>query len=76
MLNADFWPPSYAIVRYLLYYLGVNAIMLLAVERFVAIVLPGHFRAFVTRSMVRLQLSFVWLFTCVERMFPIYFVKV
>jgi len=66
----------YVIVRYLPLYLGINTIMVVAVERFVAIVLPLHFRAFVTPGKVKLQLAFAWLLTLVELAFPVYVVQV
>ena len=79
-LHIDIWAATdcgiYVIVRYPTLYLGINSIMLLAVERFVAIVLPTRFRAFVTPGMVKLQLTFVWLLTFVELIFPWYYTKV
>ncbi|KAI0218369.1 hypothetical protein LSAT2_029919 [Lamellibrachia satsuma] len=66
----------YAIVHYLPLYLGINSIMLVAVERFVAIVLPTRFRAFVAPGKVKLQLTFVWLLTFVELIFPCYYIEV
>ena len=79
-LNIDIWSATncriFVIVRYLPLYLGVNSIVLVAVERFVAIVLPMRFRAFVAPGMVKLQLTFVWLLTFVELIFPAYVVKV
>ncbi|KAI0226953.1 hypothetical protein LSAT2_022588 [Lamellibrachia satsuma] len=79
-LHIDIWSVTdcrvFAIIRYLPLYLGINSIMLVAVERFVAIVLPTHFRAFVTPGKVKLQLMFVWLFTFVELIFICYYVKV
>ena len=79
-LHIDIWSVTdcrvFAIIRYLPLYLGINSIVLVAVERFVAIVLPTHFRAFVTPGMVKLQLMFVWLFTFVELIFIFYYVKV
>ena len=79
-LQIDIWAATdcrvYAIVRYLPLYLGINSIMLVAVERFVAIVLPTRFRAFVAPGMVKLQLTFVWLLTFVELIFPWYYIKV
>ena len=66
----------YVIVRYLPMYLGINTILVVAVERFVAIVLPLHFRAFVTPGKVKLQLAFAWLLTLVELVFPAYVVQV
>ena len=66
----------FVIVRYLPLYLGINSIMLVAIERFVAIVLPTRFRAFVAPDKVKLQLTFVWLLTFVELIFPAYCVKV
>ncbi|KAI0232782.1 hypothetical protein LSAT2_016923 [Lamellibrachia satsuma] len=73
-LHIDIWLATdcrvYAIVHYLPLYLGINSIMLVAVERFVAIVLPTRFRAFVAPGMVKLQLTFVWLLTFVELIFP------
>ncbi|KAI0216772.1 hypothetical protein LSAT2_031263, partial [Lamellibrachia satsuma] len=41
----------FVIVRYLPFYLGINSIMLVAVERFVVIILPMSFRAFVAPGM-------------------------
>ena len=79
-LQINIWSATdcrvYAIVRYLPLYLGINSIMLIAVERFVAIVLPTGFRAFVAPGMVKLQLTFVWLLTFVELIFPWYYIKV
>ena len=79
-LHIDIWSVTdcrvFAIFRYLPLYLGINSIVLVAVERFVAIVLPTHFRAFVTPGMVKLQLMFVWLLTFVELIFIFYYVKV
>ncbi|KAI0220168.1 hypothetical protein LSAT2_028313 [Lamellibrachia satsuma] len=79
-LQIDVWSAigcrSFAIVQYLPLYLGINSVILVAVERFVAIVLPTHFRAFVTPGMVKLQLTFVWLLTFVELTYPCYCVKV
>ncbi|KAI0237329.1 hypothetical protein LSAT2_012172 [Lamellibrachia satsuma] len=79
-LHIDIWSETdcrvFAIVRYLPLYLGINSIMLIAVERFVAIVLPTHFRAFVAPGKVKLQLTFVWLLTFVELIFPWYYVEV
>ena len=74
-LRADFWAPVvnciiFVVVRYSPLYLGINTIMLVAVERFVAIVLPIHFRSFVAPDMVKLQLLFVWLLTLAEIIFP------
>ncbi|KAI0221125.1 hypothetical protein LSAT2_027467 [Lamellibrachia satsuma] len=66
----------FVIVRFLPQYLGINSIMLVAVERFVAIVLPMRFRAFVAPRMMKLQLTFVWLLTFVELIFPAVGVKV
>ncbi|KAI0239568.1 hypothetical protein LSAT2_009701 [Lamellibrachia satsuma] len=66
----------YVIVRFLPHYLGINSIMLVAVERFVAIVLPMRFRAFVAPGMVKLQLTFVWLLTFVELILPAVGVRV
>ncbi|KAI0220017.1 hypothetical protein LSAT2_028448 [Lamellibrachia satsuma] len=78
-LQIEIWSATdcrvYAIVRYLPLYLGINSIMLIAVERFVAIVLPTRFRAFVAPGMVKLQLTFVWLLTFVELIFPWYYIK-
>ncbi|KAI0241259.1 hypothetical protein LSAT2_031401, partial [Lamellibrachia satsuma] len=65
----------FVIVRYLPLYLGINSIILVAVERFVAIVLPTRFRAFVAPGMVKLQLTFVWLLTFVELILPAVVVK-
>ncbi|KAI0215743.1 hypothetical protein LSAT2_032192 [Lamellibrachia satsuma] len=74
------WSPIkcrfYLIIHYLPLYLGINSIMLIAVERFVAIVLPTRFRAFVVPGMVKLQLTFVWLLTCLELVMPLYVVRV
>ncbi|KAI0221051.1 hypothetical protein LSAT2_027526, partial [Lamellibrachia satsuma] len=79
-LQINIWSETdcriYAIVRYLPLYLGINSIMLIAVERFVAIVLPTRFRAFVAPGMVKLQLTFVWLLTFVELIFPWCYIKV
>ncbi|KAI0235228.1 hypothetical protein LSAT2_014295 [Lamellibrachia satsuma] len=79
-LQIDIWAASdcrfYVIVHYLPVFIGINSIMLVAVERFVAIVLPMHFRAFVAPGMVKLQLTFVWLLTFVELIFPWYYIKV
>ena len=79
-LYIDIWAATdcyfYVIVHYLPLYLGINSIMLVAVERFVAIVLPTRFRAFVTPGKVKLQLTFVWLLTFVELIFPWYYIKV
>ena len=79
-LHIDIWSETdcrvFAIVRYLPLYLGINSIMLIAVERFVAIVLPTHFRAFVAPGRVKFQLTFVWLLTFVELIFPWYYVEV
>ena len=79
-LHIDIWAATncgiYVIVRYPTLYLGINSIMLVAVERFVAIVLPTRFRAFVTPGMVKLQLTFVWLLTFVELIYPWYYTKV
>ena len=66
----------FGIVHYLPLYLGINSIMLVAVERFVAIVLPRRFRAFVAPGMVKLQLTFVWLLTFAELLFPCFYIKV
>ena len=66
----------FVIVRFLPLYLGINSIILVAVERFVAIVLPMRFRAFVAPGTVKLQLSFVWLLTFVELILPAVVVKV
>ena len=79
-LQINIWSETdcriYAIVRYLPLYLGINSIMLIAVERFVAIVLPTRFRAFVAPGMVKLQLTFVWLLTFVELLVPAVVVNV
>ncbi|KAI0231617.1 hypothetical protein LSAT2_018023 [Lamellibrachia satsuma] len=78
-LHIDIWSATdcriYVIACYLSLYLGINSIMLVAVERFVAIVLPMRFRAFVAPGMVKLQLTFVWLLTFVELIFPWYYTK-
>ncbi|KAI0232826.1 hypothetical protein LSAT2_016883 [Lamellibrachia satsuma] len=78
-LHIDIWAATdcgiYVIVRYPTLYLGINSIMLVAVERFVAIVLPTRFRAFVAPGKVKLQLTFVWLLTFVELIFPWYTIK-
>ena len=79
-LRADFWAPVnciiFVVVRYIPLYIGINTIMLVAVERFVAIVLPIHFRSFVAPDMVKLQLLFVWLLTLAEIIFPACVVQV
>ena len=79
-LQIDIWSDTdcrfFVIVHYLPLYLGINSIMLIAVERFVAIVLPTRFRAFVAPGMVKLQLTFVWLLTFVELIFPWFYIKV
>ena len=79
-LHIDIWSATdcriYAIARYLPLYLGIYSIMLVAVERFVAIVLPTLFRAFVAPGMVKLPLTFVWLLTFVELIFALYYIKV
>ncbi|KAI0232409.1 hypothetical protein LSAT2_017232, partial [Lamellibrachia satsuma] len=79
-LHIDIWSATdcrvYVVFHYLPLYLGINSIMLVAVERFVAIVLPTRFRAFVAPGMVKLQLTFVWLLTFVELIFPWYYIKV
>ena len=79
-LQIDIWSDTdcgfYVIIHYLPRYLGINSIMLVAVERFVAIVLPMRFRAFVTPGRVKLQLTIVWLLTFVELIFPWYYIKV
>ncbi|KAI0235227.1 hypothetical protein LSAT2_014294, partial [Lamellibrachia satsuma] len=79
-LHIDIWSATdcriFVIVRYLPLYLGINSIMLVAIERFVAIVLPTRFRAFVAPGMVKLQLTFVWLLTIVDLIFPWFYVKI
>ncbi|KAI0226956.1 hypothetical protein LSAT2_022591, partial [Lamellibrachia satsuma] len=79
-LQIDIWSDIdcrfFVIVHYLPLYLGINSIMLIAVERFVAIVLPMRFRAFVAPGMVKLQLTFVWLLTFGELIFPWFYIKV
>ena len=79
-LHIDIWSATdcrfYVMVHYLPLYLGINSIMLVAVERFVAIVLPTRFRVFVAPGMVKLQLTLVWLLTFAELIFPWYYIKV
>ena len=79
-IRTDFWTPInciiFVVVRYIPLYIGINTIMLVAVERFVAIVLPIHFRSFVAPDMVKLQLLFVWLLTLAEIIFPACVVQV
>ena len=67
---------GYIITRFMPLYLGINTIMLVAIERFVAIALPMHFRAFVTSRMVTLQLSLAWLVSTLELILPMIVVKV
>ncbi|KAI0231618.1 hypothetical protein LSAT2_018024 [Lamellibrachia satsuma] len=78
-LHIDIWSDTdcriYVIIHYLPRYLGINSVMLVAVERFVAIVLPTRFRAFVTPGMVKLQLTFAWLLTFVELIFPWFYIE-
>ncbi|KAI0226955.1 hypothetical protein LSAT2_022590 [Lamellibrachia satsuma] len=79
-LYIDIWSDAdcrlFVIVHYLPLYLGINSIMLVSVERFIAIVRPMRFRAFVAPGMVKLQLALVWLLTFVELIFPCYYIKV
>ncbi|KAK2172170.1 hypothetical protein NP493_981g00020 [Ridgeia piscesae] len=74
------WTPTTCrlntVLHFLPLYLGINTIMLVAVERFVAITLPMHFRAFVTSRMVKLHLALAWLVTIIELIVPIIVVKV
>ena len=79
-LHPVVWTPVtcrlHTVLHFLPLYLGINTIMLVAVERFVAIALPMHFQAFVTSRMVKLQLALAWLVTILELIVPIIVVKV
>ena len=52
---------AYLVLRYLPLFVNVNTIVLIAIERFVAIVLPTRFREFASERSVRLQVAAAWL---------------
>ena len=54
----------------------INTIVLIAIERCVAVVLPAKFSAFASPRNVKIQLGLVWLLALVELIFPMAIVKV
>ena len=57
---------AYVVMRYLPLFVNVNTIVLIAIERFVAIVLPTQFREFASERSVRLQVAAAWIVALFE----------
>ncbi|KAI0230956.1 hypothetical protein LSAT2_018680 [Lamellibrachia satsuma] len=74
LYNVFWWTRAsciiYVVIRYTPLFVGMNTVVLIAIERCVAVALPAKFAAFASRSNVKIQLALVWLTALVEMIYP------
>ncbi|KAI0230952.1 hypothetical protein LSAT2_018676 [Lamellibrachia satsuma] len=65
----------YVVLKYTPLFVSMNTVVLIAIERCVAVVLPAKFAAVASRSNVKIHLALVWLTALVEMIYPFAVVK-
>ncbi|KAI0217187.1 hypothetical protein LSAT2_030916 [Lamellibrachia satsuma] len=65
----------YVVLKYTPLFISMNTVVLIAIERCVAVVLPAKFAAFASRRNVKIHLAVVWLTALVEMIYPFAVVK-
>ena len=66
----------YVVLKYTPLFVSMNTVVLIAIERCVAVVLPAKFAAFASRRNVKIHLALVWSTALVEMIYPFAVVKV